>query len=183
MIDRIRDAVERASKTAEAPRRRAEGLARDLVRDLGKGPRGSNPSGLADRVLRQAREYSETARSLMTSEIRRQLRRMGLATTEEVERLTSRIAELEARAGAPAPEASPVRRRRPSATSRPSKPGAPSGDLPSPEELAEKKVRRSSRAAAAPKEATPSGAAEGAPRPPARRRARGTPASGSKPAV
>ncbi|MGH2733469.1 MAG: hypothetical protein ACRDJF_03705 [Actinomycetota bacterium] len=167
MIDRIRQAVEQASKVVEAPRRRAEDLARDLVRDLGKALPGSGASKVAEKVLEQAREHTRTARSLMTGEVRRQMRRMGVATSEEVDRLSRRITELEVKAGAPAPEIRPVRRRR------------PSGTIPSPEELAEKKVRRPSRAAAPPGEAKPPRESEETPRPPANRRS----ASRTKPVV
>ncbi len=168
MIDRIREAVERASKAVEAPRRRAEELARDLVQDLGKAPRGSKASKLAEKVLEQAREHTKAARSLMTGEIRRQMRRMGLATSEEVDRLTRRIAELEAKAEAPSPEARPVRRRRPSG-----------GGLPSPEELAEKKVKKPSGAAGRTRKASSSEGPESAPRLPASRRT----TSETKPAI
>jgi len=102
MIDQVREALRRASKAVEAPRRRTE----DVVRKLAENPDFDllDASGMARDLLRLGKEQAGKARSVVDDQLRRRLNDLGLATREEVEQLQRRIAELEANAG-PAPAA------------------------------------------------------------------------------
>jgi polyhydroxyalkanoate synthesis regulator phasin len=82
---------------AERPRRRAERIVSDLAkrgetraRDLQKAARG-----IAERSSRSRKELV----SLVQKEIRRQIRSLGLATRDDVDKLQRRIRELEKGSG------------------------------------------------------------------------------------
>jgi polyhydroxyalkanoate synthesis regulator phasin len=92
----------------KSPRERAEGAVRDLAkrgesraRDLQKTARD-----LADRSTRSRREFV----GLIQKEIRRQIRGLGLATREDIEKLQRRIRQLEK--GKPTRRAAPSRAKR-----------------------------------------------------------------------
>jgi polyhydroxyalkanoate synthesis regulator phasin len=97
----------------QRPRDRAQRIVSDLAKrgesrtkDIQKAARG-----IAERSARSRRELA----SLVQKEIRRQIRALGLATRDEVERLQRRIRELEkggaARKSAPKSAAKPRARK------------------------------------------------------------------------
>lgn len=107
MLDQIRSAIELASGVAEIPRRQAERFARSLAKrgDL----RLSQVSTLAESIVERSRSNAEMVRSIIRSEIRRQVRALGLATKDDLERLSRRIQRLE---GKPGPK-KPARKAKP----------------------------------------------------------------------
>ncbi|MGH9197947.1 MAG: phasin family protein, partial [Acidimicrobiia bacterium] len=96
VIDQIREAIRSASSVVEVPRKKAESLAREVVK-RGEGAAGS-VSSLAEEIVKRSRENAEGVRRLVSSEVRRQIKSLGLATKEDVDRLSRRVRELETRA-------------------------------------------------------------------------------------
>ncbi|MGH2812473.1 MAG: hypothetical protein ACRDI1_07145 [Actinomycetota bacterium] len=93
MIEALRALLEVVSGVAEVPRRRAQRIARDIVSQSGE--RASAVSQLAEDIVKRSRENAEMLRSMVSSEIRRQIRSLGLATREDVDRVAKRVRELE----------------------------------------------------------------------------------------
>lgn len=93
MLEQIRSAIRMASAVAEVPRKQAERFARDLAK---RGEvRASQVSGLAEEIVKRSRQNAEMVRTVVSSEIRRQVKVLGLATKNEVDGLTKRVRELE----------------------------------------------------------------------------------------
>jgi polyhydroxyalkanoate synthesis regulator phasin len=93
VLDALRRYVDAAVGVTEVPRDRAEKIVKDLAqrgevraRDIQKAARE-----LAERSARNRRELT----GLIRKEIRRQVKGLGLATRDEVERLQRRVRELE----------------------------------------------------------------------------------------
>jgi polyhydroxyalkanoate synthesis regulator phasin len=82
---------------AERPRQRAERIVADLAKRGETRTRGLQKAarGIAERSTRSSKELG----SLVQKEIRRQIRSLGLATRDDVERLQRRIRELEKKGG------------------------------------------------------------------------------------
>lgn len=91
MLDQIRIAIQLASGVAEVPRRQAERLARQLAGEL----KGSSVAVLAEDIVNRSRENAQIVSALVVSEIKRQLKTMGLATRDDLERLAKRLKVLE----------------------------------------------------------------------------------------
>jgi BMFP domain-containing protein YqiC len=87
----MQKAIRQASDLLRKPLEPAGRFARDLAQ-RGKGP--------AEELTGRGRELAESLRSVVRSEIRRQLRGMGLVTREDIERLEERVQALEAKAEA-----------------------------------------------------------------------------------
>ena len=98
----------------ERPRDRAERVVSDLAK------RGEARAKDLQKLMRELTERSARSRkelgSLVQKEIRRQIRALGLATHDEVERLQKRIRELE-KGGARKAKAKPAARKPKSAES------------------------------------------------------------------
>ncbi|MCA1841219.1 MAG: hypothetical protein ABR507_00385 [Actinomycetota bacterium] len=89
MLDQIRSAIQLASSVAEIPRQQAERFAKELSK---RGElRTSQVSGLAEDIVKRSRDNAEMVRSLITSEIKRQVKALGLATREDLDRLNRRV--------------------------------------------------------------------------------------------
>jgi polyhydroxyalkanoate synthesis regulator phasin len=94
---------------AERPRQRAERIVADLAKRGETRAKGLQKAarGIADRSTRSRKEIV----SLVQKEIRRQIRSLGLATRDEVDRLQRRIRDLEkggsARKAKPKPKPKP----------------------------------------------------------------------------
>lgn len=99
MLEMIRNAIEMASSAAEVPRKQARRFAKELSR-MGE-VRASQVSGLAEDIVKRSRQNAEMVRTLITSEIRRQIRILGLATSQDLERLARRVRQLESKSAAP----------------------------------------------------------------------------------
>lgn len=99
MFEQLRKAIEAASGIAEVPRRRAEKIAHELTSGDAFGR--SQISSLAEEIIKRSKENAEMARSLISSEVRRQVRALGLATSSDIERLSRKIERLETRLAAP----------------------------------------------------------------------------------
>lgn len=93
MLEQIRTLLETVSGVAEIPRQQAERLAKDLAKQSEAG--AALVTGLAEDIVRRSRENAEMVRALVMSEVKRQVKALGLATHDEVERLSRRIRELE----------------------------------------------------------------------------------------
>lgn len=109
MLEMIRSTLRMASVAAEIPRKQAERLARELS---SRGEvRASQVSAVAEEIVKRSRQNAEMVRTLISSEIRRQLRLLGLASKDDVDALTRRVRQLESSGTA-----------RPAATKRKPKP-------------------------------------------------------------
>jgi polyhydroxyalkanoate synthesis regulator phasin len=93
ILDALRRYVDAVVGVTEVPRDRAEKIMKDLAqrgevraRDMQKAARE-----LAERSAKNRRELA----TLIQKEIRRQVKGLGLATRDEVERLQRRVRELE----------------------------------------------------------------------------------------
>lgn len=93
MLDQIRTLLQTVSGVAEIPRQQAERLAKDLAKQSEAG--AALVTGLAEDIVRRSRENAEMVRALVMNEVQRQVKALGLATNDEVERLSKRIRELE----------------------------------------------------------------------------------------
>lgn len=92
MLEQLRNAIELASGLAEVPRRRAEQLARSLA-DRGE-LKPNQISSLVEDILRRSKENAQMVQAVVSSEVRRQVKALGLATRDDVERLNRRIFSL-----------------------------------------------------------------------------------------
>lgn len=92
MLEQVRNAIELASGLAEVPRRRAEQFARSLA-DRGD-LRPNQISSLVEDILRRSKENAQMVQAVVSSEVRRQVKALGLATRDDVERLNRRIFSL-----------------------------------------------------------------------------------------
>ena len=103
MLEQLRAALEMASGLVEVPRQRAEKLAKEFAKSGGLGM--SQVSSLAEDIMKRSKENAEMVRALVTSELKRQIKTLGLATKEDIDRLGRRIDRLEkARKPAPRPK-------------------------------------------------------------------------------
>jgi hypothetical protein len=107
MLDQIRSLLQSVSGVAEIPRQQAERLARDIARQ--SGATASMVSGIAEDIMRRSRENVEMVRSLIVSEVRNQVKSLGLATRDDLDRLSRRIRDLERVSGPPPRTAKPKR--------------------------------------------------------------------------
>lgn len=89
MLDQIRSAIQLASSVAEIPRQQAERFAKELSK---RGELGtSQVSSLAEDIVKRSKENAEMLRSLVSSEIKRQVKALGLATRDDLDRLNRRV--------------------------------------------------------------------------------------------
>lgn len=95
MLDQIWDAIRSASSVVEVPRKRAESIARDLVR-RGEAA-ASSASSIAEEIVKRSRENAEAVRKMVSSEVQRQIRLLGVASRDDLDRLSKRVRELEAK--------------------------------------------------------------------------------------
>jgi polyhydroxyalkanoate synthesis regulator phasin len=93
MLEQLRAALEMASGLVEVPRQRAEKLAKEFAKSGGLGM--SQVSSLAEDIMKRSKENAEMVRALVTSELKRQIKTLGLATKEDIDRLGRRIDRLE----------------------------------------------------------------------------------------
>ncbi len=139
VIDALRGYLQLANGLTEVTRQRATAAARALVSQTGASVEQAVPDqlqkqvhGLAEDLVATSRANRDLLVSVVFGEIEKAVARLGLVTTEElalqtaaVQRLTKRVAELEAReegrAAAPAKEA-PI----------PAAPAAPAADTTPP---------------------------------------------------
>lgn len=95
VLDAVRRYVDAVAGFTEVPRERAERIMRDLAK-RGEGRARDIQRAAREVAERSARNRRELA-GLVQKEIRRQLKSLGLATRDEVERLQRRVRELEKR--------------------------------------------------------------------------------------
>jgi polyhydroxyalkanoate synthesis regulator phasin len=107
MLDQIRSLLQSVSGAAEIPRQQAERLARDIAKQ--SGATASMVSGLAEDIMRRSRDNVELVRSLIVSEVRNQVKSLGLATRDDLDRLSRRIRDLERTSGPSTSAAKPKR--------------------------------------------------------------------------
>lgn len=89
MLEQIRSAIQMASSLTEVPRKQAERLARDLVK---QGEIGASAVGsVAEEIVRKSRENAGLVRTLVGSELRRQIKSLGLVNRDDIERLQKRV--------------------------------------------------------------------------------------------
>lgn len=92
MNDALKRYVEAATGLGNLTKARAERVARQLVK---QGEAASDQVGeLVDELLERQRKNREAITEMVRAETKRVVRRMGLATTSEVERLETEVSEL-----------------------------------------------------------------------------------------
>ena len=85
----MRNAIELASGLAEVPRRRAERFARGLA-DKGE-LRPNQISSLVEEIVKRSKENAQMVQALVSSEVKRQVKALGLATRDDIDRINRRI--------------------------------------------------------------------------------------------
>ena len=94
-MEQLRTAIQMATSVAEVPRQRAEKFAKELVK---KGDlRNNQVSKLAEDIVRRSQENAQMVQALVGSEIKRQIKALGLATRDDVEKLGKRVFGLASR--------------------------------------------------------------------------------------
>lgn len=89
MLEQIRNAIQLASGVAEVPRQQAEKFAKDLAK---RGElRASQVTGLADQIVKRSQENVSMVHALVSSEIKRQIKALGLATRDDVDRVNRKV--------------------------------------------------------------------------------------------
>ncbi len=89
MLEQMRNAIQVVSAVAEIPRKQAEKIAKDLANKAGLG--SGQISDLASDIMQKSRENAQMVASLVGSEVRRQVKAMGLVTRDDLERVNRRI--------------------------------------------------------------------------------------------
>jgi polyhydroxyalkanoate synthesis regulator phasin len=92
MLEQVRNAIHLASGLTEVPRRKAEQFVRSLA-DRGE-LRPTQTSSLVEEIIRRSKENAQMVQAVVSSEVRRQVKALGLATRDDVERLNRRIFSL-----------------------------------------------------------------------------------------
>ncbi|MBC7375688.1 MAG: hypothetical protein H7323_16990 [Frankiales bacterium] len=116
MRDALKSYLALASGVTDLTRQKAVAAAKALV-SQGEAT-AEQVTGLAEDLLAQTRQNREAVVALVSFEVDRALGRVGLATADEVEQLTSRIRDLEkqlrtAASAAPTPQRAPAVKRAP----------------------------------------------------------------------
>lgn len=93
MLDELRRMALITSGVAELTRSKAEKVVKDLVKagDI----RRDNASGLVKELMKRSSENRAELTRFVSSEIRSQVEKLGLASTRDLERLERRITRLE----------------------------------------------------------------------------------------
>jgi len=89
MLEQMRNAIQVISAVVEIPRKQAEKIAKDLASKAGLGP--SQISDLASDIMMKSRENAKMVASLVGSEVRRQVKALGLVTRDDLDRVNRRI--------------------------------------------------------------------------------------------
>ncbi len=92
MSDAFSRYVEAATGLTKVTKATAEGIVRNLV-EQGQLA-ASNPQELVEGLLERSQENRETLANIVRSETERAVRRMGLATRNDVERLQRQVGDL-----------------------------------------------------------------------------------------
>lgn len=89
MLEQLRTAIQMASSVAEIPKQQAERFAKGLAKrgDL----RTNQVTKVAEDIVRRSQENAQMVQALVGSEIKRQIKALGLATRDDVERLGRRV--------------------------------------------------------------------------------------------
>ena len=93
MRDAIKRYVDAAQSLTEVPRERAERIAKRLAGNGMIDP--TQIRSVASDLVERSRENSRRVTEMVTSEIRRQVSRIGFATQDDIERLGRRVQALE----------------------------------------------------------------------------------------
>ncbi|HVE76619.1 MAG TPA: hypothetical protein VND22_07630 [Actinomycetota bacterium] len=88
MIEQIRSALQLASSLAEIPKQKAEKLARQIA---GGGTKSTQVGAIAEEIVKRSKENAKMAQSVISSEVRRQMKTLGLATRDDVDRISRRV--------------------------------------------------------------------------------------------
>lgn len=89
MMDQMRSALQLAQSVVEIPKKRAEKIARQM---MGGGNLKSTQVGaLAEDIVKRSKQNAQMIQSVVSSEIRRQLKTLGVATRDDIERLSRRL--------------------------------------------------------------------------------------------
>lgn len=89
MLEQVRNAIQLASGLAEVPRRRAEQFARGLA-DRGE-LRPNQISSLVEEIVKRSKENAQMVQALVSSEVKRQVKALGLATRDDIDRINRRL--------------------------------------------------------------------------------------------
>ncbi len=89
MLEHMRDVIQVVSAVVEIPRKQAEKIAKDLANKAGLG--SGQISDLASDIMQKSRENAQMVASLVGSEVRRQVKAMGLVTRDDLERVNRKI--------------------------------------------------------------------------------------------
>lgn len=89
MLEHMRNAIQVVSAVAEIPRKQAEKIAKELAKKAGLG--SGQISDLASDIMKKSRENAQMVASLVGSEVRRQVKALGLVTRDDLERVNRRI--------------------------------------------------------------------------------------------
>lgn len=89
MLDQIRSAIQIASSVAEIPKQQAERFAKDLVKrgDL----QSSQVGAMVEDIVKRSHQNAQMIQSLVSSEMKRQIRSLGLATRDDLDRVNRRV--------------------------------------------------------------------------------------------
>jgi polyhydroxyalkanoate synthesis regulator phasin len=93
MKDAIKRYLDAVQSLTEIPRERAESIARRLASNGAIDP--GQIRSVASDLVERSRENRRRVTQLVTTEIRRQVSRLGLASKDDVERLRQRVQALE----------------------------------------------------------------------------------------
>lgn len=89
MLEQVRSAIQLASGLAEVPRRQAERFARGLA-DRGE-LRPNQISSLVEEIVKRSKENAQMVQALVSSEVKRQVKALGLATRDDIDRINRRL--------------------------------------------------------------------------------------------
>lgn len=145
MRDAIKRYVETAQSLTEIPRERAEKVARRLAGSGFIDP--GQIRGVAFDLVERSRENRRRVTEMVAREIRRQVSRLGIASADEMRRLTQRVQALEVSvrgAGTKRGSARTTQARPRPKTATPRGPGRPTARKPAPRSASSGTRRRRS---------------------------------------
>lgn len=91
MLEQVRTVVQLASAVTEIPRQKAEKLARSLSGFSVGGLPTTQVTSLAEEIMKKSQQNAQMIQTLISSEIRRQVKSLGLATRDDVDRINRKV--------------------------------------------------------------------------------------------
>ena len=92
MLEQLKTVMQLASVVTEIPRRKAEKIARNLSGLTDGAALGAGQvASLAEEIMKKSQQNAQMIQTLISSEIRRQVKSLGLVTRDDLDRVNRKV--------------------------------------------------------------------------------------------